>query len=155
MLRLRAYGVMSAIPKTIEKPVSQVVAGMAYGTALFCIGFVLGTIRTLLITPSLGREGAVLIELPFMAFAAWFLARFFVKRWSIQPKWRDRFVVGLAALFVGMGLELALGVTLQQQSLGDVVAFMLVQENRLGLLGQLIVFAFTLIQLAAPKNVST
>ncbi|OYU76096.1 MAG: magnesium-translocating P-type ATPase [Alphaproteobacteria bacterium PA3] len=143
---------MSTSVKTNVKPVSPLVAGMSYGTALFCIGFVLGTIRTLLITPTLGREGAVLIELPFMSLTAWILARFLMKRWSIQPNWRERFIVGLAALCVGMGLELALGVILQQQSLGDVVAFMLVQENRLGLLGQLIVFAFPVIQLGILKQ---
>lgn len=146
---------MSALPKTIQKPVSPLVAGIAYGTALFCIGFVLGTIRTLLITPSLGREGAVLVELPLMALAAWFLAQSLMKRWSIRPNWLDRLVVGGVALFVGMGPELALGMILQKKNLGAIIAFMLLPENQLGLTAQLMVFGFPLIQLVVPQRAAS
>ncbi len=60
-------------------------AGGAYFGCVFALGFVLGTMRVLVVVPVLGSEiGAVLLELPFMAFASWALATLLVSRYGLH-----------------------------------------------------------------------
>jgi hypothetical protein len=122
-------------------------AGINYGTVLFGVGFVFGVVRTLLVTPSLGRSNAVLVELPFMFLTAWLLSRFLMGAWSVRPCGADRLIVSCASFVVGMGFEFALGVTLQKQTLAQVFALIMSEESRIGLLGQIVVFLFPVIQL--------
>lgn len=53
---------------------AALVAGAQYYAAVFAIGFALGIVRTLLITPRIGALLAVLIELPVMLTASWLIA---------------------------------------------------------------------------------
>ena len=52
---------------------NAVKAGIVYFLAVFAIGFLLGTIRILWITPWLGDGAAVLLELPVILTASWLL----------------------------------------------------------------------------------
>lgn len=122
-------------------------AGISYGTAVFMAGSIFGTLRTLLITPSIGRSNAVLVELPFMFFTAWLLSEFLMGAWSIRAHSLDRIMVSGVAFVVGMGLELAFGIVFLRQTSEQVIAFLLADESRIGLLGQIIVFLFPVIQL--------
>ncbi|MFN3646788.1 MAG: hypothetical protein ACK4S2_09755 [Gemmobacter sp.] len=45
--------------------------GLVYFAAVFAVGFVLGTVRTLVLIPRIGELGAVLVELPVILTAAW------------------------------------------------------------------------------------
>ena len=49
-------------------------AGALYAIIVFVIGFILGTIRVLLVAPRLGETTAVIIEAPIMLAASWFSA---------------------------------------------------------------------------------
>jgi hypothetical protein len=53
-------------------------AGALYATIVFLIGFILGTIRVLLLVPYLGKMTAVIIEAPIMLAASWFVCRWCV-----------------------------------------------------------------------------
>ena len=55
-------------------------AGALYAIIVFVIGFILGTIRVLLVAPRLGETIAVIIEAPVILTASWFVCRWCVKR---------------------------------------------------------------------------
>ncbi len=55
-------------------------AGLQYFLTVFVVGFVLGTIRTLLLEPRIGSRSAELLEAPFMLAAIVFAARGAVRR---------------------------------------------------------------------------
>jgi hypothetical protein len=58
-------------------------AGLAYWTAIFALGFVLGALRELWIAPGIGESRAVLLELPVMLAASWLAAKWLVRRFGI------------------------------------------------------------------------
>lgn len=67
--------------------------GIAYVTAVFAAGFILGVLRTLILIPLLGELTAVLIELPvklrlpgWSAHASWGVGRYCPRlRWGWVP----------------------------------------------------------------------
>ena len=110
---------MDILAPSQNRAFHPLMAGINYGTALFGAGFIFGVVRTLFVTPWLGRANAVLVELPFMFLTAWLLSRFLMRAWSVQPRLADRLIVSCASFIVGMGFEFALGVTLQKQTLAQ------------------------------------
>jgi hypothetical protein len=50
-------------------------AGALYATMVFLMGFILGTIRVLLLVPRLGETIAVIVEAPIALAASWFVCR--------------------------------------------------------------------------------
>jgi hypothetical protein len=50
-------------------------AGALYAVIVFLIGFILGTIRVLLLAPRLGETMAVILEVPFILSASWAVYR--------------------------------------------------------------------------------
>ncbi len=96
-----------------QGPGASARAGIAYFATVFAAGFVLGTVRTLLLVPGLGELAAVLVEIPFMLLVAWMACRWLVRRFSVPSRATDRLVmggVGFALLMVAeLLLTLALG----------------------------------------------
>jgi hypothetical protein len=82
--------------------------GAAYFGVVFGVGFVLGTIRTLLIAPRVGASAAELIETPLMLAVTFFAARWVVRRFAIPPEVPRRLTVG----WVGTALLIAAEFTL-------------------------------------------
>jgi hypothetical protein len=82
---------------------------LAYWAAIFALGFVLGTLRTLWLAPLLGKLSAVLIEVPLILTASWFCARALHARWPL-PDRGSALAMGGLAFAVLMGAELLLGV---------------------------------------------
>jgi hypothetical protein len=93
-------------------------AGALYALTIFLIGFVLGTIRVLLIAPRLGETGAVLLETP----SSWLACRWCVDRLHVTRKFLSRSLIGVVAFLVLMAAEFALGRLAFGRSTGEQLA---------------------------------
>jgi P-type Mg2+ transporter len=130
-----------------KRNIDTLASGVFYGITLFLAGLIFGTLRTLFVTPTLGRATAVLVELPFMFLTAWFVSRYLMRKLSIKPVVSDRMAVSLAAFIAGMGLELIFGIAVLGQTFHEIATTMFADTGRLGLLGQIFVFMFPVIQI--------
>ncbi len=73
-------------------------AGVLYFAAVFAVGFVLGTIRTLWVVPRLGVRAAELIEAPIMLAVSILTARWVVQRLGFPAGLLRRLASGVVAL---------------------------------------------------------
>jgi hypothetical protein len=114
-------------------------AGIAYFALVFALGFLLGTARTLFVqdAPSGGRLVGVLIELPIMLAASWFLCRRLIRRFAVAPTIADRAVMGGLAFALLLLAELALGALLFGRTPGEHFALYRDASYALGLAAQL------------------
>ena len=93
--------------------------GAIYFSLVFAVGFVLGTIRVLVVVPLLGERAAELLEAPLMLLASFLAARWVVRRFRLPPGARCRLPVGLVALTFLLVAELLVvflirGLTLEE-----------------------------------------
>jgi hypothetical protein len=89
---------------------SALKAGCAYFLIVFAIGFVLGTIRVLLVIPRLGDTSAVLLELPVMLALSWIACAWLVRRFAVPPAAGARLTMGALAFALLMVGELLVSV---------------------------------------------
>jgi hypothetical protein len=115
-----------------------VLAGAVCFAIVFAIGFVLGTIRTLLLVPRVGPLVAVAIELPFMIAASWHACRFVLRRYRVSAAAPQRLLMGAVALLLLLAAELAISVTLGGLSAAQHFALYARPEHQLGLAAQLL-----------------
>ena len=59
-------------------------AGTLYAIIVFLIGFILGTVRVLLVVPHLGETTAVIVEAPIMLAGSWFVCGWCVDRLDVR-----------------------------------------------------------------------
>jgi hypothetical protein len=59
-------------------------AALFYSLSVFCVGFLLGTVRVLVLRRFLTDWAAVLVELPFILRASWYICQRCVHRWNIH-----------------------------------------------------------------------
>lgn len=126
-----------------------IVAGIAYFALVFGLGFVLGTLRTLLVANAAdgGRLMGVLVELPVMIGASWFLCRLVIRRLAVAPTVRARALMGGLALALLLLAELALGAWLFGRTPAAQLALYKEASYALGLAAQLAFALLPLIQL--------
>lgn len=117
------------IPKAIG-------AGALYFALIFALGFVLGTVRVLWLAPLAGETLAVLAEQPIMLTASWFTAGWLVRRQDLAAL-RDRAIMGGIALLLLFFAEIALGLSLFDQTPGQSLTEALVLPGLIGLIGQI------------------
>jgi hypothetical protein len=96
-------------------------AGALYAIVVFSIGFILGTIRVLLVAPRQGETTAVIIEAPIMLALSWFVCRWCVDRLNARRTIPIRSLISLVALLVLISTEVRLGAVLGR-SLADQLA---------------------------------
>jgi hypothetical protein len=120
-------------------------AGALYAIIVFVIGFILRTIRVLLLAPRLGETTAVIIEAPIVLVASWFVCRWRVDRLDVRRTVPARSLMGLIAFLVLMWAEVGLGAVLGR-SLGDQLAAQQSPSGALGLAAQVIFAPFPVIQ---------
>jgi hypothetical protein len=84
-------------------------AGAAYFAVVFTCGFVLGTVRVLLVAPRVGETAAVLLETPFMLAISWIACGACVER--LRPPAGPLFRLGMGATALAMLLAAELGVS--------------------------------------------
>lgn len=123
-------------PGTVGSPL---VAGFVYFTLVFALGFLLGTLRTLVVqsVPGDVRLIGVLVELPIMLAASWFVCRFLVRRMSVDPAASQRAAMGGVALALLLLAELALGALLFGRTPVEHVALYREPSYALGLAAQI------------------
>lgn len=86
---------------------------IAYFACLFATGFLLGTIRVLLIVPRLGERTAELLEMPFMLVAILIAARWINQQYLSSAEPFQRLGVGFIALLFMLIADFGVGVFLR------------------------------------------
>ena len=120
-------------------------AGALYAMTVFVIGFILGTIRVLLVAPRLGETTAVIVEAPIMLAASWFVCRWCVDRLNVRRTVPARSSMGLVAFVVLMSAEVGIG-TVFGRSIADQLAAYGSLAAAIGLGAQVIFAVFPVIQ---------
>lgn len=114
------------------------IAATVYFVALFALGFVLGTIRTLFVVPRLGLLAATAVEVPVMLAAGWLACRWIVRHWQVPPVTRLRWIMALLFLALLLVFEASLAAILFDRSLTDQWASLRTPAGSLGLAAQII-----------------
>ena len=120
-------------------------AGALYAIIVFLIGFILGTIRVLLLVPRLGETTAVIIEAPIMLAASWFVCRWCVDRLSVRRTVPARSLMGFVAFVVLMSAKAGLGAVFGRP-LVDQLATYGTLSGAIGLAAQVIFALFPVMQ---------
>lgn len=115
--------------------------GLAYAGIIFAFGFVLGTLRVLVVAPALGETAAVVLELPVMLFASWHVFGMLSRRRPVLRQ-GDRLVVAGVALASLLCLEWLLAITLFGREPQAMMQAYATVPGAIGLAGQV---AFALI----------
>ncbi len=103
-------------------PWNALAPAAAYFAIAFGAGFVLGTLRVLVIVPRIGERFAELAEMPVMFGVIFWAAGFVVRRFA---PWRSRAALawtGGMALALLVCAELLLSVVVQDRGLGEYLA---------------------------------
>jgi hypothetical protein len=118
-------------------------AGFGYFLAVFAIGFVLGTLRTLLIAPRLGPLAAVALEIPVMLGLAWLICGRLLRRHAVTGVGPRLAMGGLAFTLLMIG-EMGISVLLAGRTMAEHWALYRQLPDRIGLAAQLLFAAFPL-----------
>ena len=95
--------------------------GTIYFLLVFGAGFVLGTIRVLLIVPHVGDRAAELLEMPLMLLATVLAARWITRRFSEPRTSMSRLAIGGIALSLMLAAEIAVGIGLRGLTAAEVI----------------------------------
>ncbi|MGA9580848.1 MAG: hypothetical protein WBR13_02630 [Allosphingosinicella sp.] len=123
-----------------------IAAGGLYFLPIFLLGTVLGTIRTLLLEPRLGAVPSVLLELPFMLAASWFVCGRLIRRLSVPAALSSRAAMGGLAFLLLMAAELGLSLFAVDGSVREHFARYGQAAALIGLIGQIVFAAFPLLR---------
>lgn len=127
-------------------------AGFAYFLIVFAIGFVLGTVRVLVVVPQFGATNAVLIELPIMLTASWIACAWVVRRFKVAAEFGARLIMGAVAFALLMAGELAVSLFAFGRTVVEHFTVYGTLDAQLGLSAQLLFAAFPLIQAWAGEG---
>ena len=114
------------------------VAGTTFFLALFALGFVLGTIRVLVVAPRFGPLGAVFADVPVMLIAAIYACRWSVRRWRVPRSIAIRWGMTVWFLVLLSIFETVLGAALFGRTVAEQWATLATPEGRLGVSAQVI-----------------
>lgn len=123
-------------------------AGLVYAVAVFAAGFILGSLRVVLVAPKVGAPAAVLIETPVILLASWFLAGACTRRFGIAPKLGPRALMGATAFALLQGLEAGFAIIFGR-SPAEYAASFSTAEGAIGLAAQV---AFALIPIVQSRR---
>jgi hypothetical protein len=143
-------GTVSLMRRDRSRPLSfrifrAIEAGALYAIIVFLLGFILGTIRVLLLAPRLGETIAVIVEAPIILGASWFVCRWCVSRLDVRRAVPARSLIGLVAFLVLMSAEVGMGAVFGRP-LGDQLAAYGSLAGAIGLAAQVIFAMFPVIQ---------
>ena len=126
-------------------------AGLGYFVVAFGFGFLLGTVRMLVIVPAVGEMSAVMLEMPIMLAISWFSSRWLVGRFRVPDGLAPRLVMGGLAFALLMLAEAGLSILGFGRSLAEHLASYRQAASIMGLLGQLAFASFPAIQLSVSR----
>lgn len=115
-------------------------AGAVYFLAVFLAGFVLGTMRVLVLVPYMGEIAAVSLEIPLMLFISWVAAGRIISWLGVPALVMARLVMGGFAFALLMLAEFGLSLWLFDRSLAAHLAHYSTLAGAVGLTAQ-VVFA--------------
>jgi hypothetical protein len=121
------------------------IAGGAYFLLLFALGFVLGTLRVILVQPRFGTLAATLAEVPVMLTAALYTCRWAIRRWSVPPEMSIRWAMVLWFVILLFVFETLLGTLLFGRTAADQWATLKTTAGMVGLGAQLIAAMFPVV----------
>lgn len=127
-------------------------AGAAYFLLIFLLGMALGTIRILLLEPRLGAVPSVLLELPFMLAASWFVCGWLIRDLSVPGTATSRLAMGAMAFVLLMAADLALSRFAVGGTVSGHFAGYRGGAPLIGLLGQIAFALFPLVQAVAGMS---
>lgn len=114
--------------------INTIQAALCYSLVVFCIGFLFGTVRLLILRRFLTDWAAVLFELPFILRSSWYVCQRCVRHWNIQTTKR---YMGCISFFLLQLMEICLGYTLLNKTVGEYIQEVIFTfAGFLGLLGQ-------------------
>lgn len=119
-------------------------AGAVYFLLIFLLGMALGTVRVLLIEPRIGTLASVLVELPFMLAASWFVCGRLIRYLSVPAALSSRAAMGGLAFLLLMGAELGLSLFAVDGTIREHFANYGQAAPLIGLLGQIAFASFPL-----------
>lgn len=127
------------------------IAGGLYFAAVFALGFLLGTLRVLVVAPRLGEMGAVLLELPIMLAASWLVCGALMARFEVGAR-GTRAVMSAVALILLLIAEPVGAMLLFGRTPGELLESYRTGVAVLGLVSQI---AFVLFPLFRPRSAPT
>ncbi len=131
---------------------SAIKAGLLSFVIVFAAGFVLGTLRVIVILPFIGEIAAVALELPVMLAISWLVCRRLATQFSVPEKIPHRLAMGTVAFGLLMLAEFGLSVFAFNRSGAEYFALFLTASGLLGLAGQIAFGLFPLLQLRQKGN---
>lgn len=132
----------------------EVLAGIAFGLSMFGAGFCCGTIRVLLVAPTVGEFAAVLMELPLMLYICWRLGSMFVEKFNgskIQSisGWS---IMGLIAFATLLFLDIGLSLLAFDKTLQETIQDLTSPKGTVGTICQLISSFLPLLQVKSKEK---
>lgn len=120
-------------------------AGTTYFLGLFALGFVLGTIRIMVVAPRWGDIAATLAEVPVMLAAGFFVCRWAVWRWQVPYVAAMRWMMVLCFVMLLLMFETVLGAMLFGRTLAQQLAALTTSAGLIGLAAQIVAALFPLL----------
>ncbi len=126
--------------------VAALKAGFLYFLGIFALGFILGTIRTILLVPRIGPLAGVLLEIPVMLTVSWFFCRRLIVKYSVKTESEYLFIFGGSAFLWLMAAEALMSVLLFGQTWNGYITGILNLPGALGLSAQIVFGIIPVIQ---------
>ncbi len=114
------------------------IAGTVYFLTLFALGFVLGTIRVMVVAPRVGQFASTGAEVPVILAAAFFACRWAIRRWQVPITMAIRWAMVLWFLALLLSFEILLGASLFGSTVAEQWARLATPAGLLGLSAQIL-----------------
>ena len=122
-------------------------AGFWYFLIIFLAGFLLGTVRVLVLAPHIGELAAVAVEGPIILAVSWVTCRWLIGKRHVPARGGPRLIMGGSAFGCLMLAEAALALWVFQLSLAEHLHGYREPAHALGLAGQIVFGMFPWVQL--------
>ena len=126
---------------------SAIKAGICYFIVVFGAGFLVGTLRVLVVAPAIGGLGAVIAELPILLILSWIVCKVLVKRHSVKSTVSERVIMGGVAFVLLMLCEPAFAIFVFNRTAIEYFSQFRSASGLAGLLGQVAFSTIPVLQL--------